>query len=112
TFEELSELQCRERRPVLVFIQASWCSYCKAMEQSVFKHPEVIKKLNRHFYTVYLDAESQDGILFSGRLFSFKPTGKNIGIHELAEELASVEGKISYPALCILNADNEIIFQY
>lgn len=112
SFEDIERLQKIQRRHVLVFIKTSWCSYCKAMEETVFKHPEVIEELNKKFYSVFLNAESRRKIHFSGRLFSFKPTGENTGIHELAEELAAVEGKVSYPAICVINAENEIIFQY
>jgi len=112
SFEEVGRLQQSEKRLVLVFIKTSWCGYCKAMEQSVFKQPEVIKRLNKNFYTVFFDAESRQKISFAGHTFSYKPTGENTGTHELAAALGAVNGQVSYPALCILNADNEIIFQH
>lgn len=112
SFEELAGLQQKEERLVLVFIKTGWCRYCNAMEQQVFKHPQLVEKMNNDFYVIFLDAEDRREISFSGRVFSFKPTGKNTGIHELAEELAAVNDEITYPAVCFLNKKNQIVFQY
>jgi len=112
TFEELAGLQQKEERLVLVFIKTAWCRYCNAMEQHVFNHPQLVEKMNNDFYVIFLDAEVCRKISFSGQVFSFKPAGKNTGSHELAEKLAAVNGKIIYPAVCFLNKDNEIVFQY
>lgn len=112
SFEEIEELQMHKERNVVVFIHTSWCSYCKAMEVKAFGKKEVYEKLNNHFYFVDFDAESTEDIVFYGNVFKFKPTGRNTGIHELAEVLGEINRKVSYPTLVILNPKNEIIFQY
>jgi hypothetical protein len=61
---------------------------------------------------VQFNAEEKQDIVFNKNIFTYKPTGNNTGIHELAEQLGTVNGKLSYPSCCILNAENEIIFQY
>jgi len=33
-------------------------------------------------------------------------------VHELAKQLGTINGKLNYPALVVLNAKNEIVFQY
>lgn len=51
-------------------------------------------------------------VQFNGGIFKYKPSGNNTGIHELAEQLGTVDHKLSFPTLCFLNANYEIIFQY
>ncbi len=109
-FEELENLQKSELRNVIIFIKTDWCNYCKAMENTTFKNQEITENINQNFYFIRFNAEEKRDINFAGKTFHYKPTGINIGIHELAETLT--EGKTTYPSLIILNPQNEIIFQY
>jgi thioredoxin-related protein len=111
-FEQIDSLQNRERRPVLVFIHTDWCKYCQAMQNTSFKNKDIVSLLNKSFYLIELDAEEKKDIHFQGHTFRFKPTGNNTGVHELADQLSTIEGKISYPTLCFLNSGNEIIYQH
>jgi thioredoxin-related protein len=112
SFPELDSLQKIEKRPIVVFIHTDWCRYCQAMKNTGFKNRQVVALLNEKFWFFGLDAEDKKDILFKGQLFRYKPTGAHTGIHELAEQLGTIEGQIAYPTLCILNADFEIIFQH
>ncbi|HLU88853.1 MAG TPA: thioredoxin family protein, partial [Cyclobacteriaceae bacterium] len=112
TFQQLDSLQKNEARPVMVFIHSDWCKYCEAMEQVTFEDQRVSKLLTQNFYGISLDAEDQRDIRLLGKTFRFKPTGNGTGRHELAEELAAVNGGITFPTLCFLNADYEIIYQH
>ena len=106
-FEELKALQAAEPRPLVVLIRTDWCKYCHAMQNTMIKNPKVSQLLRNEFYTVFLNAEEKKNILFAGREFKVRN-----GVNELATELATVNGRVSYPTLCILNAKNEIIYQY
>ncbi len=106
-FEELKALQVREARPVVVLIMTGWCKYCHAMQNTMLKNPKISLPLSNKFYTVFLDAEEKKDIFFAGREFKFKQ-----GVNELAKELATVKGQVSYPTLCILNSKNEIVYQH
>ncbi|MBW3546307.1 MAG: DUF255 domain-containing protein [Bacteroidetes bacterium] len=110
-FEQLDSLQKVDQRTVAVFIHTDWCKYCKAMQHSSFKDKAIAELLDNHFYLVDLDAEERRSIHFHGHTFRYKPTGNDTGVHELAEQLGAIEGKISFPSLCFLNAENEIIYQ-
>jgi thioredoxin-related protein len=94
-----------------VFIHTDWCKYCQAMKNSTFKNKEVIKNLNENFYFVTLNAEEKRSITFNAKEFTFKTNGNTSGIHELAYELATINNQTTYPTVCVLNAQNEIIFQ-
>lgn len=111
TFEEAEKL-CKENpKPFVVFIQTSWCQYCKMMENSTFKNSEVTNLLNTDFYFISLDAESKTAIHFNNHVFQFKPNGQNTGIHELATALATINSQVVYPTVTILESDYSIVFQ-
>jgi thioredoxin-related protein len=111
-FEQIDSLQKIEKRNIAVFIHTDWCKYCQTMQNTTFKNDNVVKLLNQKFYFIDLNAEQKKDIVFNGRTFRFEPTGLNTGIHELAEQLATVDNQVVYPTLCFLNSNNEIIFQH
>lgn len=111
-FEQIDSLQKIEKRNLVVFIHTDWCKYCNAMQNTTFINDSIIKLLNESFYFIDLNAEEKQDILFNGNTFKYKPTGTNTGIHELAEQLGTVDNQVSYPSLCFLNPNNEIIFQH
>lgn len=111
TFEEAERLVKENPKPIVVFIHTSWCKYCKMMENSTFKNPEILAALNDDFYFVPFDAESKNDILFNNHRFQFIPKGHNTGIHELATALATINSQVVYPTLTILQTDFSIVFQ-
>ncbi|MEE9406786.1 MAG: thioredoxin fold domain-containing protein [Polaribacter sp.] len=111
TFSEVEELHQKKPKPVIVFIYTNWCKYCHGMEKTTFKNKKVIQLLNENFYFIKLNGEEKNDITFLGKIFVYKPTGTNTGIHELANELASKKGRISYPTTVFLNLKLEIDLQ-
>jgi thioredoxin-related protein len=111
SFEQIDSLQRNQNRKIIVFIHTDWCKYCQAMKNTTFKNKEVIKTLNENFYFITLNAEEKRTISFNSRKFIFKTNGDTKGIHELADELATINNQTTYPAICVLNAQNEIVFQ-
>ena len=111
-FEQIDNLQIREKRNVIVFIHTDWCQYCKAMLAKTFKNQAVENLINKNFYFIDFNAEEQRNIAFNNTDFVFKPNGNNSGVHELAIALGTINKQISYPVLCVLNEKNEIIYQH
>jgi thioredoxin-related protein len=112
SFEQLAGLQKTQNRFVVVFIHTDWCKYCQAMKNTTFKDKEIAALLNQNFWFVDLNAEEKSDITYNGQTYKFRPTGNNTGIHELVEKFTMPNGEASYPSICILNPDFEIIFQY
>lgn len=111
TFEEAEKLSKENPKPFVVFIHTSWCAYCRMMENSTFKNPEIITLLNDNYYFIALDAENKDDIHFNNYTFQFKPNGQNTGIHELATVLATINSQVIYPTVTILESDCSLVFQ-
>ncbi len=112
SFPEIDSLQSIEKRHIVIFIHTDWCKYCQVMKNTTFTNDRVFSILNENFWFADLNAEEKEDINFYGHTFRYKPNGSNTGVNELAEQLGTVHGKVSYPTLCILNPDYEIIFQY
>lgn len=111
-FESIEVFLKENPKPIVVFIHTDWCMYCKSMEKTSFSDKEVINKLNTDFYFISLNAETKEIIQFRNRDFKFIPNGRNTGMHQLALELGTIDGKIAYPTITILNPDYEVIFQH
>lgn len=108
TFEEVEELHQQTPKPILIFLYTDWCKICFGMKKTTFKDQEVIKLLNNNFYFIKLNAEEKKEITFLGKMFTYKPTGANTGMHELAAELGTIKKTIRYPTTIILNTVFEI----
>lgn len=111
SMEEVERLRVQKPKPILVFVHTNWCKYCALMAQTTFKNQAVIDLLNNDFYFVSLNAESTASIRYNQHTFVYKPTGTATGIHELAAELATINGVVSYPSTIILDAENTILYQ-
>ncbi|HEY1025442.1 MAG TPA: thioredoxin family protein [Sphingobacteriaceae bacterium] len=107
-FEHISNLQAKEKRLVMVIVEADWCKYCHALKQHIIRDKEISATLSKSFYVAFLNGEEKRDIVFAGRKFKAQPNG----IHQLADQLGTIEGKVTYPSLCFLNDKNEIIYQY
>lgn len=112
SFQDLEELRLNAPKHTVIFIHTNWCKYCLQMEHTTFADSSVVERLNQDFYFTKLDAEQRKPIQFLGHSFEFNPTGSNTGQHALAAELGTVDGKLNFPTICILNTQNEIVFQH
>jgi thioredoxin-related protein len=82
------------------------------MRNTTLKNSRVIELLNKNHYFVDFDAEHERTISFRNHTFKYQPTGDNTGVHQLATALGTVNGNLSYPTLCFLSSNYEIVFQY
>ena len=110
--QSLEQRMKTESKLGVVFCYTEWCTVCHAMEHVALQNPEVRRLLDDRFAFVAFDAESKTPVEFDGQVFRYRPSGVRSGVHEWALELASVDGKINYPTLTVLNAQNEILFQH
>ena len=51
----------QESKPLMIEFTADWCPNCRMMEDSVFSHPEVIRKAGQ-FVPIQIDVDKQLGI--------------------------------------------------
>ena len=111
-FENLPGLQAREARPVLIYLSAEWCTYCRQIEQTSYTNNQIVKKLNRDFYFINFDIEEREDIRLGSRTYSFKATGLDTGVHELAQWLGKIDGVLSTPTFIIMSPTYELLYRY
>ncbi|WP_134091353.1 thioredoxin family protein [Olivibacter sp. XZL3] len=111
SFDRLSQLQQKQKRLTLVLIGTEWCKYCEAMERYITADwPQAIEQ---GYYFLKLDVEEKEPINFNKHLFYYRPTGASTGLHELATYLGTDQsGSLSFPTICILSEENELLFRY
>ncbi len=46
-----------------------------------------------------------------GNTYSYLPSGKDHGIHELVKEVATINEQVSYPSISVLDNELSIVYQ-
>lgn len=67
SLSDAMQLAKENQKKVLVYANASWCTYCKKMEKEVFTKDDIQKLTSDYFYPVWIDIESEDSLTFRGR---------------------------------------------
>ena len=67
-------LKKAQNEPKLIFVDmyADWCVPCHVMDKNVYMNPTVANTLNKKFYPVKLDVDSQDTITCDGTRTTIK----------------------------------------
>ncbi|MCO5724389.1 thioredoxin family protein [Robiginitalea marina] len=114
SFEALEDSLALRPKKVFIDFYASWCVYCKKMDQVVFRDPRVVALLNADYYALRMDVETRDTIAFGGREYTNPEFGKNRNpVHEIPRLLASREGvAFTLPAMVILDTSFRVRSRY
>lgn len=105
SFDTLNDSLRKEKRPLLIFIHAEWCKYCRMQENTTFKDKEVVRHLNNMYYVLRIDGESKASVSFLNRTYNYSTTSE---YHELAEILGKQEGKLAFPTTVILDSQMQL----
>jgi uncharacterized protein YyaL (SSP411 family) len=69
SFEQALEAQKIEKKKIFVDLYTDWCSWCKRMDKTTMKDPDIIRYLNSTFYPVKFNAEQETEIKFKGKTY-------------------------------------------
>ena len=100
TFKEAVALQEKQPKTIFIDMYTDWCGWCKKMDKETFHNPQIAAYLNANFYPVKFNAERKDSIVYRGKTYYNKGTGKRPP-HELAVEL--LKGHMSYPTIVYID---------
>lgn len=87
TFEDLQQQAARKKQPYFIDFYTSWCGYCKKLDQTTFKDPEVIKFIDNNYIPFKSNAEGSEGKALAQKygvsgfptMIFFDPDGNVIG---------------------------------
>jgi len=94
-YDEGMKLAKDSSKHVLVNFTTSWCGYCKKMNVTTFKEPDVIKMLKEGFVSIKVDGDSKKELDIDGYKISER---------DLSRAEYQVRG---YPAYWFLKPDGE-----
>ncbi len=101
SMNEALELNKTQPKRIFIDIYTSWCGWCKKMDASTFKQPDVVRYLNQHLYCVKFDAEGSDTVIFKGRTYTNQKVAGKRSTHPFAAILLG--GQMTYPSFVILD---------
>jgi thioredoxin-related protein len=100
-FDEAVKLNQANPRKILIDVYTPWCSWCRKMDETTYKDPDIVSYVNKNFYAVRLDAETADTFHFKGHAFyNIKPHTRGYA-NELASSL--MDGKLAYPTMVYMD---------
>jgi thioredoxin-related protein len=86
----------KDGKKILIDVYTDWCGYCRKMNTETYADAEVQETLNKYFYPVRLNAESNRFIEFAGEALT-------------EQELALAFGVNGYPTTVILAPDGSAV---
>ncbi|GAB4384217.1 MAG: thioredoxin fold domain-containing protein [Salibacteraceae bacterium] len=100
TWDEALQAQSQEQKVIFVDVYTNWCGWCKKMDATTFKNPEVVEYMNKHYYAVKFNAESKDTFYLGEQVFVNEGGSGRRSPHQLA--VALLDGKMSYPSYAFI----------
>lgn len=100
TINEALELNKKTPKKMLVNIYADFCNTCAVMNKTTFSDTLVANYINKNFYLVNFNAESNDTILFNGEKF-YKQLVSGYPLNTFAFKVTN--GRFSFPSIAILD---------
>src|SRR5574337_722786 len=87
SFQEAYNLNKTNPKKIFIDVYTDWCGWCKKMDASTFKDPNVIKIMNKYYYAVKLNAEMKDTITMDTVKFVNPSPNTPRSTHQLAAAL-------------------------
>ncbi|MEZ5173952.1 MAG: DUF255 domain-containing protein [Bacteroidia bacterium] len=81
SFSEALEHSRTQPKKVFIDMYTDWCGWCKRMDITTFKHPEVVKYINEHYYAVKFNTEKEGPITVNDTTYTLNPNRGRNGTH-------------------------------
>jgi thioredoxin-related protein len=100
TLKEIEKLQKKNPRKILVNISAGFCNACKVESATTLKDSTIAAYINKNYYLINFDAESNDTIVFKGEK-CFKTLLNGYPLHTFA--LKATNNRLQFPSIAVLD---------
>jgi thioredoxin-related protein len=106
TWEQAVIKAKKENKKILIDVYTDWCGWCKRMDNTTYRDPELVQYINKNLIPVKFNAEDTQPVTLHGKTYNFVKSGRT-GYHELAVELLG--GRMSYPSTAFMDEDAKLI---
>ncbi len=104
TFGQLNDSLAKNPKKVFINFYADWCTPCHKMDKKTYTDPRIIEKINKEYYAVKMNVESNDTIAFGGQIYTNQKINRPNPIHQIPLLMASRKDKpFSLPAIVLTN---------
>lgn len=100
TLKEIEKLQKKNPKKILINISAGFCNSCKVQTATTLTDTSVVNYINKHFYMINFDAESNDTIVFKGEKY-YKTFINGYPFHSFA--LKATNNRLQFPSIAVLD---------
>lgn len=100
SLSEIEKLQKKNPKKVLINIYAGFCNSCKVQNATTIKDSAIATYINKHFYVMNFDAESNDTIIFKGEKH-FKTSINGYPFNTFA--FKATNNKLQFPTIAVLD---------
>lgn len=103
SLKEIEKLQKSNKgvtKKILVNISAGFCNSCKVQNATTLKDTAIANYINKYFYVINFDAESNDTIMFRGEK-CFKQLTNGYPLNTFA--LRATNNRLQFPTIAVLD---------
>lgn len=100
------EMQAKSPKKIFMTIYASWCRWCRFMNDSIYTNKEIAHYMNSTYYPVKFNAEQKTPVTFKGKAYRFINEG-DFYVNEFT--LFMLNYRQSYPGFVFLNEEGNVI---
>jgi len=76
----MAQVKSTDKKVVMLQFFATWCGYCRKMDQEVFTNPAVLSELNQYFVPVRVTESSSDPVTYKGETTTEKDLTLKYGV--------------------------------
>jgi thioredoxin-related protein len=77
SYDEAAKLNAKKPKKIFVDVYTDWCGWCKQLDKTSFRDPAVVKYMNKQYYAVKLNAESNDKVTYQGKEMTAAQLARN-----------------------------------
>lgn len=96
-------LQKKTPKKILINIYTNFCNSCRVMNKTTFTDTLIADYINKNFYLVNFDAESNDTIVFKNEKFYKQSVNGGYPFNSFAGMVTN--GRLTFPAIAVLDED-------
>jgi thioredoxin-related protein len=100
SLKEIEQLQKKKPKKVLINIYSGFCNSCKVQNKTTLTDTAIANYLNKYFYVMNFDAESNDTLIYKNEK-CFKTTTNGYPLNTFAFKVSN--NRLQFPTIAVLD---------